>query len=67
MPDDDELERPRFPTWVTVVAAILIAALALSVVSWLMRAVFALARFGLFVILVLIAFVALRSVLSRRR
>jgi hypothetical protein len=63
---DDDDRRP-VPTWVWLVAAVLLVALAVSVVGWVLKAVFALLRVVVFLALVGVAFFMLRAAFGRRR
>lgn len=63
----DDLERPTLPMWVWIVGLVLVVLGALTVVGWVLRSLFALARTGLFLALVVAAFVMLRGAFGRRR
>jgi hypothetical protein len=63
---DEDLERPALPMWVWVIGAILLVLAAFTVVGWIMRALFALVRLGIFVALVVGAVYLLRNAFTRR-
>jgi hypothetical protein len=65
-PMDEDLERPALPMWVWVIGAILLVLAAFTVVGWIMRALFALVRLGIFVALVVGAVYLLRNAFTRR-
>jgi hypothetical protein len=58
--------RSSTPTWVWLVAAFLVVLMGIAVVGWVLQAIFFLGRVGIFLVLVAIAFVLLRSAFSRR-